>query len=116
MNFAPLFNARTRLAASAKAYDQALEFVTKGERTLQPSELAAVDRVLIQAEQTLTSSEGLPRRPWFRHQIYVPGFYTGYGVKTLPGVREGIEERKWSEAQAQTSSSRVSDFRPIWTL
>ena len=101
LNFAPLFNARTRLEASAKAYDQALEALTKGERTLQPTELAALDRVLIQTERALTSSDGLPRRPWFRHQVYAPGLYTGYGVKTLPGVREGIEQRKWSEAQEQ---------------
>jgi N-acetylated-alpha-linked acidic dipeptidase len=45
------------------------------------------------------SEKGLPRRSWFRHQIYAPGYYTGYGVKTLPGIREGIEERSWKEAQ-----------------
>ena len=46
-------------------------------------------------------SEGLPRRPWYRHQIYAPGFYTGYGVKTIPGVREAIEQRNWKEAEDQ---------------
>jgi N-acetylated-alpha-linked acidic dipeptidase len=45
--------------------------------------------------------EGLPRRPWYKHAIYAPGFYTGYGVKTLPGIREAVEERKWDEAAAQ---------------
>jgi N-acetylated-alpha-linked acidic dipeptidase len=49
----------------------------------------------------LTRPEGLPRRPWFRHQIYAPGFYTGYGVKTVPGVREAIEQKQWSEANQQ---------------
>jgi N-acetylated-alpha-linked acidic dipeptidase len=49
----------------------------------------------------MTTEEGLPRRPWYVHQIYAPGFYTGYGVKTLPGVREAIEERQWDEAAAQ---------------
>ena len=44
---------------------------------------------------------GLPRRPWFKHTIYAPGFYTGYGVKTLPGVREAIEQRNWKEAEDQ---------------
>jgi N-acetylated-alpha-linked acidic dipeptidase len=52
-------------------------------------------------EQALTRTEGLPRRPWFRHQIYAPGFYTGYGVKTVPGVREAIEQKEWSEANEQ---------------
>ena len=50
-----------------------------------------------------TSSAGLPRRPWFKHQIYAPGYYTGYGVKTLPGVREAIEQHAWSEAEAQAA-------------
>jgi N-acetylated-alpha-linked acidic dipeptidase len=49
----------------------------------------------------MTHPEGLPRRDWFRHQIYAPGFYTGYGVKTLPGVREAIEQRAWAEADRE---------------
>jgi len=48
-------------------------------------------------------SDGLPRRPWYRHTIYAPGFYTGYGVKTLPGIREAIEQRNWAEAQDQVA-------------
>jgi len=58
--------------------------------------------VLYHAEQQLLS-DGLPRRPWYRHTIYAPGFYTGYGVKTLPGIREAIEQRNWTEAQQQIS-------------
>ena len=49
----------------------------------------------------MTRAEGLPRRPWFKHHIYAPGFYTGYGVKTLPGVREAIEQHDWKGADAQ---------------
>ncbi|MEP2278499.1 transferrin receptor-like dimerization domain-containing protein, partial [Maribacter sp.] len=60
-----------------------------------------LNKHLIKAEQMLTSEEGLPRRPWFKHQIYAPGFYTGYGVKTLPGVREAIEQKNWTEAKEQ---------------
>ncbi len=48
----------------------------------------------------MTREEGLPRRPWFRHMIYAPGYYTGYGVKTFPGVREGLEEEGYDEAEA----------------
>ncbi len=61
----------------------------------------ALNNKLMQAEHMLTSEQGLPRRPWFKHQIYAPGFYTGYGVKTLPGVREAIEQKNWNEAQEQ---------------
>ena len=60
-----------------------------------------LNQKLMQAEQSLTSEKGLPRRPWFKHQIYAPGFYTGYGVKTLPGVREAIEQKNWKEAREQ---------------
>lgn len=56
---------------------------------------------LYQAEEQLLAPEGLPRRPWYRHTIYAPGFYTGYGVKTMPGIREAIEQRNWKEAQTQ---------------
>ena len=52
-------------------------------------------------ERALTRGHGLPRRPWFKHHVYAPGFYTGYGVKTLPGVREALEQRKFVEAQEQ---------------
>jgi N-acetylated-alpha-linked acidic dipeptidase len=61
----------------------------------------AVNHSLYRAEQQLLSDNGLPRRPWYRHSIYAPGFYTGYGVKTLPGIREAIEQRNWKEAQEQ---------------
>jgi N-acetylated-alpha-linked acidic dipeptidase len=60
-----------------------------------------VNAKLIATERALTRDEGLPGRPWYRHQVYAPGFYTGYGVKTLPGVREAIEERRWDEARDQ---------------
>jgi N-acetylated-alpha-linked acidic dipeptidase len=60
-----------------------------------------LNKLLYHAEQQLLSADGLPRRPWYRHTIYAPGFYTGYGVKTLPGIREAIEQRNWKEAQDQ---------------
>jgi N-acetylated-alpha-linked acidic dipeptidase len=59
-----------------------------------------LNKNLFKAEQALLTA-GLPRRPWYRHSIYAPGFYTGYGVKTLPGIREALEQRNWKEAQEQ---------------
>jgi hypothetical protein len=53
------------------------------------------------AEQSLLMTKGLPRRPWYKHSLYAPGFYTGYGVKTIPGVREAIEQKDWSETRTQ---------------
>jgi N-acetylated-alpha-linked acidic dipeptidase len=60
-----------------------------------------LNQLLYHAEQQLLSADGLPRRPWYKHTIYAPGFYTGYGVKTMPGIREAIEQRNWTEAQEQ---------------
>jgi N-acetylated-alpha-linked acidic dipeptidase len=58
-----------------------------------------LNEILYKAEQSLIYENGLPRRPWYKHEIYAPGFYTGYGVKTLPAIREGIEQRNYKEAQ-----------------
>ena len=59
----------------------------------------SLNHILISTERMMTYEEGLPRRPWFKHQIYAPRFYTGDGVKTLPGTREGIEQRAWEVAE-----------------
>jgi N-acetylated-alpha-linked acidic dipeptidase len=102
LNFAPLQNASEALTRSAERFQRALEKVTKnGELALSPAALQAIDSKLLQSERKLTSSDGLPGRPWFRHLIYAPGAYTGYGVKTIPGVREAIEQKKWKEADEQ---------------
>jgi len=90
LNFAPLHNAVARLKEAAHEYDRI---------PAAPSE--QLDRTLMHIEQLLTTPEGLPRRPWYRHLIYAPGLYTGYGVKTIPGVREAIEQRNWTEANQQ---------------
>jgi N-acetylated-alpha-linked acidic dipeptidase len=60
-----------------------------------------VNARLIAIERAMTLNEGLPNRDWFKHQIYAPGFYTGYGVKTLPAVRESIEQKDWKLAEEQ---------------
>jgi N-acetylated-alpha-linked acidic dipeptidase len=66
-----------------------------------------LNQELFHAEQQLLG-DGLPRRPWYRHVIFAPGFYTGYGVKTMPGIREAIEQRNWTEAQQQIASTAKS--------
>ena len=102
LNFAPLQNASDALTHSAERYQRALEKVTKnGELALSPASLQALNAKLIESERKLASPEGLPGRPWFQHLIYAPGQYTGYGVKTIPGVREAIEQKKWKEAEEQ---------------
>ncbi len=62
--------------------------------------MQAINQQLIQTERTFMTTEGLKERPWFKHQIYAPGAYTGYGVKTIPAVREMMEEDKWTDADA----------------
>jgi len=82
----PLQNAVAHLKNAARAFDAAASHD---------------DKVIMRLEQALTREQGLPMRPWYKHHVYAPGFYTGYGVKTLPGVREAIEQRKWKEANEQ---------------
>lgn len=85
LEFSPLENAVARLEKAAKAFDAS----------------ARSDTAVMRLERALTREEGLPGRPWYKHHVYAPGFYTGYGVKTLPAVREAIERRKWAEANEQ---------------
>ena len=96
LNFAPLRNGLEQLARSAEHYDKAVQKAALGTRLL-----ATVNQKLTQAERALTLPDGLPGRPWFQHQIYAPGLYTGYGVKTIPGVREAIEQKHWKQADEQ---------------
>lgn len=97
LNFAPLQNAVARLSESAKQYQKA-----SGGKTLPADARRQLDLALMNTERSMLGN-GLPRRDWFRHEIYAPGFYTGYGVKTLPGIREAIEQRDWKEAAEQIS-------------
>ena len=102
LNFAPLDNAVSSLSQGAGRYAKALAKAREnGGSTLDRAALDSVDKRLIESERRLTTREGLPRRPWYRHQIYAPGYYTGYGVKTIPAVREAIEEKQWKEADEQ---------------
>ncbi len=97
LNFAPLRNALDRLEASSRTFERLRASVPY----LPAPRRQALDDVLMHTERVMTRDEGLPRRPWFKHHIYAPGFYTGYGVKTLPGVREAVEQRDWAEAEQQ---------------
>jgi N-acetylated-alpha-linked acidic dipeptidase len=98
LNFAPLDNVATRLKASAKAYDDLYARFVAGSLQLTPARTKELNSLLQGMEQTLTSPRGLPGREWYEHLIYAPGMLTGYGVKTLPGVRESIEANKWDAA------------------
>ena len=100
LNFAPLENGVATLKAAATRYQAAFEKWQKSGAEA-PANVAAVNARLIASERALTLPDGLPKRPWFKHQIYAPGYYTGYGVKTLPGVREAIEQDQWQQADEQ---------------
>jgi N-acetylated-alpha-linked acidic dipeptidase len=95
LNFSNLENAMVQLKNSAEEFQ---ELYGNGTQ-LSPEKQKELNEILFKVERSLINEKGLPRRSWYKHQIYAPGFYTGYGVKTLPGIREGIEERNWKEAQ-----------------
>jgi len=102
LDLAPLENGLAALQTASTRYDKAFEHARETSGSI-PAHLAlrALNADLIAVERSLTLSDGLPGRAWFQHQIYAPGLYTGYGVKTLPGVRESIEQKQWKLAQEQ---------------
>jgi N-acetylated-alpha-linked acidic dipeptidase len=89
------------LTRSAKRYQKALSQRQSGLSEIQVETLRALNAKLIDSERKLTNEDGLPRRSWYKHLLYAPGVYSGYGVKTVPGVREGIEEKRYSEAEQE---------------
>ena len=103
LNFAPLENGSAALTASAKAYQAALKAAeAHGGTALDADSIDKVNHLLMQTERGYFNPAGLPDRSYFKHQLYAPGAYTGYGVKTLPAIREAIEQRKWSVADTST--------------
>jgi N-acetylated-alpha-linked acidic dipeptidase len=95
LDFSSIDNAMTLVRTSSEELKAAIEKAGSADAQKR----ARLNEILYQSEQKLLNPNGLPRRPWYKHMIYAPGFYTGYGVKTLPGIREGIEESNWKEAQ-----------------
>jgi N-acetylated-alpha-linked acidic dipeptidase len=99
VDLSPLRQSVEKLRRVSDDYDRALGKVARSGSL--PADLKELNKLLYQSERRLLSEAGLPRREWFKHQIYAPGFYTGYGVKTLPGVREALEQKNWAEAVEQ---------------
>jgi N-acetylated-alpha-linked acidic dipeptidase len=102
LNFAPMQNAVDSVTRSAKHYQLALaqKQAGLGDEAIA-AKLGVLNHALIESERRLTNADGLPRRPWYKHLLYAPGVYSGYGAKTVPGVREGIELKHYAEADAE---------------
>jgi N-acetylated-alpha-linked acidic dipeptidase len=94
-DFSALENSLVELRGKADEFQS----LSTAAMSLSADKKKKLNEILYMAERSLVREEGLPRRKWWKHQIYAPGFYTGYGVKTIPGVRESIEERQWKDAQ-----------------
>ena len=101
VDMTPVRKAVEALKTAGQSFEKAYAAIGKSnsQSLLAKKELQALNKLLITSEQRLGNSDGLPRRDWFKHQIYAPGFYTGYGVKTMPQIREGLEENRFTEAQ-----------------
>jgi N-acetylated-alpha-linked acidic dipeptidase len=100
LNFAPLENAATALADAAERYRKAVDSA-RASLAARPEVVKRVNARLMQSERQLTDAVGLKNRQWFRHLLYAPGFYTGYAVKTVPGVRQSIEQKWYSESDGE---------------
>jgi len=112
VDLGPVRAAVESLQKAGQAYEQAYSGVDRvpSATLVGRSELRALNKLLLQSERKLGNGDGLPRRDWFKHQIYAPGFYTGYGVKTMPQIREGLEEDRFDEAKGgvRTVSAAVN--------
>lgn len=109
IDFSKLQNALTDLKKSSDSLNILLAVVNVQK------DFKNLNEELCHAEQQLLLSEGLPRRSWYKHSLYAPGFYTGYSVKTLPGIREAIEQRNWQEAEKEMNVTakaiqRLADY------
>jgi N-acetylated-alpha-linked acidic dipeptidase len=111
LNFAPLRNAQARLDATVTAWQHARAKRLASGAPLSLDEQRRLGEAALRSERVLTTPQGLPGRPWYRHQIYAPGFYTGYGVKTLPAIREAIELRRFDEVPAAIEEATQAFFR-----
>jgi N-acetylated-alpha-linked acidic dipeptidase len=101
LNFAPMQNAAESLAKSAEHYRKALSARQSTLSDSQTESLRTLNQQLMESERKLTNEDGLPRRPWYKHMLYAPGIYSGYEVKTVPSVREGIEQKHYAEADKE---------------
>jgi N-acetylated-alpha-linked acidic dipeptidase len=115
LNFAPLENAATKLDESARRYQRALD-AGRTKIAQDDAALARLNALLRGAEQQLTDPAGLPHREWYRHLIYAPGFYTGYGVKTVPGVRESLEQDDYGLADVEIGRAAAAIGRLTVTI
>jgi N-acetylated-alpha-linked acidic dipeptidase len=105
LNFAPLQNGATRLKSATSRFETAYAAAFAGDGpSLGPATLDSLNALLLAAEHAMAPADGLPRRPWYRQLISAPGWYTGYAAKTMPGVREAIEAKRWEEAEAQMAT------------
>ncbi len=103
IDFSPLENALTGLSRSS---DHAYEVMKSAG--LKGKQLDSLNRRLFHAEQELLLEQGLPLRPWYKHVLYAPGYYTGYSVKTLPGIRESIEQRNFLQAETEIKRAAMA--------
>ncbi|MDH4063437.1 MAG: folate hydrolase, partial [Acidobacteriota bacterium] len=112
VDLAPVRAAVESLQRAGRSFERAYARVDRADSAalVGRAELRTLNSLLLQSERKLGNSDGLPRRDWFKHQIYAPGFYTGYGVKTMPQIREGLEENRPDEAQGgvRTVSAAVN--------
>ena len=102
LDFAGLTKQLETLKQSSVKYDSLLAAAMQ-KGSVDAVRASAVNEALMKTERVLTRAEGLPNREWYKHQIYAPGFYTGYGVKTVPGVREAVDGQDWPLAKRQTT-------------
>ena len=109
LNFASLDNAAENLTRAASRYEKLYSAAMAGG--MSAAMMKQVNDIIRRGDQELLAPDGLPKRPWYKHLLYAPGYYTGYGVKTMPGAREAIEQKSWAEADVEIGRIAVAVTR-----
>ncbi len=103
--------------AAGELQDAAAAFNVSRRKTLAGSDRGALDRLnaaLIQVERQFTDPDGIPNRPWYRHQIYAPR-YT-YAPEVLPALTEALDARNAHAASGQAARIASALRRAAHTL
>ena len=100
-DWAPLEQAADDLSSAADRYDEAVG-------RIHGTPPAGLNGQLMETERAVLDPAGIPQRALYKYLIYAPGFYTGYAVKTLPLVREAIEEKQWAMVDEGTKRTAMA--------
>jgi N-acetylated-alpha-linked acidic dipeptidase len=85
VDFTGLRDASTHFLERAEAFYGRLSTLKKTKGTLRD-----VNDRLMYTERQFLLKDGLQHRNWFKHALFGPGYYTGYGAVAFPGLADAL--------------------------